>query len=391
VPAELITARQQRLAQALESADFDAFLAVSPANVDYATGYQSVSGAVHGRSGIGAFVTPTRTVCAGPVADSAPALDSGIAEEDYVAYGRFYFESRDGAAAPTRMVDAHADLVEALRSAALLAGLGSATIGVDEHALPPDHRAKLAAALPEATLVDASAWALSVRSRKLPGEVELLERGARLAEDGITAAIEAATVGTTERELAAIVARTLVEGGVMPRFVVVTSGPRAALADALATDRALAPGDLVRFDIGGILDGYWSDIGRTAVVGEPSSTQQRFYDAILAGEEEELAKIRPGATAGKIFDVAIAAVEQRGLFPYRRHHCGHGIGLDVYEPPIVSPGVEREIEPGMVFCLETPYYEIGWGGMMVEDTIVITEDGHRRFNVSDRGLRVIAA
>jgi Xaa-Pro aminopeptidase len=195
----------------------------------------------------------------------------------------------------------------------------------------------------------------------------------------------------TEQELAVIVARTLVEGGAMPRFVVVTSGPRAALADALATGRQLAPGDLVRFDVGGILDGYWSDIGRTAVVGEPSGTQQRLYDAILAGEEEELARIRPGMPANELFDAAIAAVERRGLFPYRRHHCGHGIGLNVYEPPIVSPGVAREIEPDMVFCLETPYYEIGWGGMMVEDTIVVTEDGHRMFNVSDRSLRVIPA
>jgi Xaa-Pro aminopeptidase len=389
--ADLIAARKQRLAEALEAAEFDAFLAVSPANVDYATGYRSVSGAVHGRSGIGVFVGATRTVLAGPVADSAPALADGIAEEDYVAYGRFYFESRDGNAAPTRMVDAHADLVDAMRAAALLAGLGSATIGVDEAALRPTDRARLAEALPGATFVDASGWALKVRSRKLPGELDLLERGARLAEDGVTAALAQAAVGVTERELAKVIAQTMAAGGAMPKFVVVTSGERAALADAFATDRKLAPGDLVRFDIGGDLDGYWSDIGRTAVVGEASPTQKRLYDAIFAGEEEQLQRIRPGMAASEVFDIAITEVERHGLFPYRRHHCGHGIGLDVYEPPIVAPGVSQEIEAGMVFCLETPYYEIGWGGMMVEDTIVVTEDGHRMFNVSDRSLRVIPA
>ena len=388
---ELTAARRSRLAAAVAEAPFDAFLAMTPANVNYATGYQSVSGAVHGRSGIASFVTPERTVSAGPVADAAPALAGGIAEDDYVGYGRFFFESRDGAAAPTRMVDAHADLVAAARSAALLAGLGTATIGVDDSAIHPDQLARLAAALPNVTFVNASAWALRVRARKLPGEVELLERSARLAEDGITAAINAAKVGVTEQELATIVARTMVEGGAMPRFVVVTSGERAALADAFATDRPLAPGDLVRFDVGAVLDGYWSDIGRTAVVGEPDPLQRRFYDAIAAGEEQQLALIRPGMPASEVFDIAIAEVERRGLFPYRRHHCGHGIGLDVYEPPIVSAGTDQEIEEGMVFCLETPYYEIGWGGMMVEDTIVVTADGHRRLSVSDRSLRVIPA
>ena len=387
--ADLIAARQERLAAAVQDAPFDAFLAVSPANVDYATGYQSVSGAVHGRSGIASFVTPERTVSAGPVADAAPALHGGIAEEDYVAYGRFFFESRDGTAAPTRMVDAHADLVDAARSAALLAGLGTATIGVDEAAMHPDHRARLAAALPNVTFVDASVWALRVRARKLPGELELLERSARLAEDGITAAVKAARAGMTERELATVVARTMVDGGAMPRFVVVTAGERSALADAFATDRPLRPGDLVRFDIGAVLDGYWSDIGRTAVVGEPNALQQRFYDAIEAGEAEQLARIRPGMAAAEVFDIAIAEVERRGLFPYRRHHCGHGIGLDVYEPPIISPGVTQQIEQDMVFCLETPYYELGWGGMMVEDTVVVTADGHRRLSLSDRSLRVI--
>jgi Xaa-Pro aminopeptidase len=126
-------------------------------------------------------------------------------------------------------------------------------------------------------------------------------------------------------------------------------------------------------------------------VGEASPTQKRLYDAIFAGEEEQLQRIRPGMAASEVFDIAITEVERHGLFPYRRHHCGHGIGLDVYEPPIVAPGVSQEIEAGMVFCLETPYYEIGWGGMMVEDTIVVTEDGHRMFNVSDRSLRVIPA
>jgi Xaa-Pro aminopeptidase len=179
--------------------------------------------------------------------------------------------------------------------------------------------------------------------------------------------------------------------GAEPRFVVATTGPRSAFADVYPSDQAIVPGDLVRFDVGCVVDGYWSDIGRTAVVGEPDSLQAKRYAAILEGEEQQLAAIRPGVSARSIFELALDVVEANGVSPYRRQHCGHGIGLDVYEPPIINRATDALLEEGMTFCLETPYYVLGWGGMMVEDTIVLTADGHRRFTVTDRGMRIIAA
>ena len=99
--------------------------------------------------------------------------------------------------------------------------------------------------------------------------------------------------------------------------------------------------------------------------------------------------IRPGVSAEQVFDVAVSAVEAAGLAPYRRHHCGHAIGTEVYERPVISPGSSTALEPGMVFCVETPYYEIGWGGMMIEDSLVVTDTGVEMLTTSDRSLRVI--
>jgi Xaa-Pro aminopeptidase len=390
MPDSLTRERIAKLRSALAAAPFDTFLAVSAANILYATGYRSMGATVFGQPTMGAFVTGDRTVVAGPVADSAPATDAAIAADDFIPYGRFYFESvteLPSAFAP----DAHPTFVEAMRTAALTAGLADATIGVDEAALNPNALAQLTLALPGVRFVDASAWALRVRSRKLPGEVSLLERAARLAEDGVAAAIDEAAVGMTERELSAIVTKVIAAGGGEPRFAVASSGPRSAFADVFPTDRALAPGDLLRFDVGCIVDGYWSDIGRTAVIGEPDSLQVKRYNAILDGEEQQLARVRPGVTAAEMFQLAIDMVESNGISPYRRQHCGHGIGLDVYEPPIINGVTDTALEEGMTFCFETPYYVVGWGGMMVEDTIVVTADGHRRFTVTDRGLRVVAA
>ena len=384
----LIRERTTRLRAALSSAPFDAFLAVSAANILDATGYRSMGASVFGQPTMGAFVAGDRTVVAGPAADAAPATAESIAVDDFVPYGRFYFESA-GELPAAFTPDLHRGIVEAMTSAARSAGLAAATIGVDEAALDPSVRAQLSLALPDVRFVDASTWAMRTRSLKLPAELGLLERAARLAEDGVAAAIDTATIGMSERELAAVVNGVITAGGGEPRFTVVSSGPRSAFADVFPTDRTLEPGDLLRFDVGCIIEGYWSDIGRTAVIGAPDDLQAKRYQAILEGEEQQLASVRPGVTAAQMFQLAVDAVEANGLAPYRRQHCGHGIGMDVYEAPVINGSSDRVLEPGMTFCFETPYYELGWGGMMVEDTLVVTPEGHRRFTVTDRDLRVV--
>jgi Xaa-Pro dipeptidase len=191
VTDSLIAQRISKLRARLAAAPFDAFLAVSAANVLYATGYRSLGASVHGIPSMGALVGGDRTVVVGPVADSAPATDSAIAVDDYVPYGRFYFESATELP-PAFAPDAHVGFVDAMVAAVASCHLSSAAIGVDEAALNPSTLAQLSVALPDVRFVDASSWALRVRAAKLAGEVELLERSARLAEDGVAAAIGAA-------------------------------------------------------------------------------------------------------------------------------------------------------------------------------------------------------
>lgn len=389
---DLARQRTDRLGDRLVEAPFDAVLSLSPAAVDYATGYRSVSSAVHGVSGLAALTSPSGLALAGPVADAAPAFDAGIPEGAYAAYGRFFFESPGGGARATQLVDQHADQAGAISTLVRQHGLEKASVGLESAAATSELRQALAQALPGVTWVDATSWLGAVRSTKLPGELDLLTRAAQSVERAIVAAIDTAAVGVTERSLATVVARAMVDDGQEPRFVVVTSGPRSALADAYASDRPIERGDLVRFDVGGTIDGYWSDIGRTAVVGDPSPRQAQLYEAILAGEEAELALAGPGVAARDVFAKAIEVVERAGgPQPYRRQHAGHGIGLTVYEPPIIRPDDPGLLEVGMTFCFETPYYELGWGGMMVEDALVVTEEGCRRLTSLARGLTVIPA
>lgn len=372
------------LRNALDDSPYDWLALGSPEHIGYSTGYRSVAGDLFRSHRMLALVSVDRTVLVGSAADGAAAFDLGISAHDYVSFGTFFFESVDATAPELGLASQHDSFHEAVAHAVSEAGVAG-RVGVDAGA------ADLAEvfASHRINVTDVVGWMYDLRSVKLPVEIEKLRISARLAEQGITAALDVACVGVSETELAGVVAATMASGGGSPRFTVVTSGPRSALSDARATERALRLGDLLRFDVGCTFDGYWSDVGRTAVVGEPTRRQASRYDAILAGEQAQLAMIHPGVSAEQVFDVAVSAVEAAGLAPYRRHHCGHAIGTEVYERPVISPGSSTALEPGMVFCVETPYYEIGWGGMMIEDSLVVTDTGVEMLTTSDRSLRVI--
>src|SRR5690606_36120551 len=151
-----IAARRERLRAALETAPFDTVLTLSGPNFDYATGYRSVSATVHGVSPLAALINATDLLVIGPVSDSAPGFDAGLVEGDFLAYGRFFFESEGGSAEATRLVEQNADYAAVITAAVLRLGLGNARIGIDDAACPVPLRRALADLLPGVDFVDAS-------------------------------------------------------------------------------------------------------------------------------------------------------------------------------------------------------------------------------------------
>jgi Xaa-Pro dipeptidase len=230
----------------------------------------------------------------------------------------------------------------------------------------------------------------TIRMIKTEEEIRRLEAAALAIESSYEAAIEAAAEGVSEAELASVFDRNTIAIGSRPHFTVLAFGERGALPNAVPTQwRTLRPGDAIRFDIGCKTEQYSSDIARTAVFGEPSEKLQLYYDAILAGEQAAIDMMRPGVSAKDVFAAVVAATRDAGIPHYRRHHVGHGIGLDTYDAPMLAETTETLLEPGMVFEVETPYYELGFTGLQVEDTVVVTEDGCRVLTRSTRDLRVI--
>jgi Xaa-Pro aminopeptidase len=374
----LTAERVARLREALDASGYDAVVATTPESVTYASGYRSVSGGLFRTHQMAVVLTADDAWLVAPAADAAPAVDTGISAERVVPFGRFYFEAVDGSPVAD-MADRHDGFSSALRAA--IAAARPQRLAVENIV---GELSDLASVVDDGTpLIN------SVRGAKQPDEIPLLAYAAQLAETAVDAALGDADEGITELELARRIAATMVAGGADPRFVVATVGHRSALADAYPTHKPWRRGEIARFDVGCVYNGYWSDIGRTAVLGEPTAEQERRYAALLAGEEAQFDFAKPGIKAAEVFDRAVDVVTANGVEPYRRHHCGHGIGLAVYEPPIISPGVEQPLAEGMTFCFETPYYELGWGGMMVEDTVVVTAEGVELLTRTGRGLRVV--
>jgi Xaa-Pro aminopeptidase len=377
---QLAGERRTRLQTALADAAFDLLLLTSAESVHYASGFRSVAASVFSDYMMAAVVSPTDLLLIVGAGDVAAALDSGIAAEELIAHGTFFFEGSQAGSGFTT----HPDVADAIGAAFSRMAGPKSVLAVESSARAATMTSGLTSGF-----IDATEWLMAVRAVKLPAEQQLLRAAATIAEQGIAAGIGGIVPGCRERDIASLVAKTMAAHGAAPRFVVVTSGERSALSDAFASERAIEPGDLVRFDIGCVYDGYWSDIARTAVVGPPSPAQSSRYAALHAGVLAEFEQARPGVTAGELFDIGVETVRAHGLVPYRRHHVGHAIGLSVYERPIVAPNVATVLQPGMVFCLETPYYELGWGGMMVEDTGVVTDNGFELFTTLDRELAVV--
>jgi Xaa-Pro aminopeptidase len=133
-------------------------------------------------------------------------------------------------------------------------------------------------------------------------------------------------------------------------------------------------GDLVRLDVTISYRGYWADSGRSACIGTPSAEVRKRYAGIRIAVESALRTIRPGVTFADVYGVAMTAV-QAHIPGYKRRHCGHAIGLRPYDGLLVAPDEATVIEANMVLNIEVPYYGVGWGGLQLEDTIVVTEDG----------------
>lgn len=280
---------------------------------------------------------------------------------------------------------------EAMVVALQNAGLAQATVGYDERGLDPALAGRLEERLPKLTLVPAGATFRDIRCVKSPDELGRISAAVRVTEEAIQEAARQAKAGMPEKEMCLAFELAQVRRGAHPNMNHVGFGRSAALGMTNVPDDRLKPGDMIRFDVGCIYQGYATDLSRTFAFGAPPDKIVKYYNAILKGQDRALAMIRPGVTGAEVFAAAVEEVRRSGIPHYGRQHVGHGIGIGLagYDKPLLAPDDRTPLEPDMVLCVETPYYELGWGSVQVEDMIVVTEDGYRRLTTMSRELKVL--
>jgi Xaa-Pro dipeptidase len=377
----------ERLDAALKTFGVDVLVATSPADVAYLTGFWSFSRSVYPTE-IAAVYSKAGTALVIPTID-APALAAGDGAADHVAcHGRFFINLAERADEHARRgvqlaADPTETAAEALARVLDALGLRGARVGLDDAARPG--AATIAARLTRFRLTPAAGAVAGARVVKGPYEIECLAQALRIAEEAIHSVLGDLKPGTTEREAVELYERAVASRRATPYAAMIAFGPNAALPAAPPGESALRSGELVRFDVGCVFKGYRGDVARMGVLGEPNARAQRAYDAVEAGVQAGLDAIRPGVEASAVFEAAVAAVRNAGLPEFRRHHVGHGIGLEPAEAPWLKPGGEP-LQAGMVLRVEAPYYELGAFGVSVKETVLVTRGGASVVNRSHRGL-----
>jgi Xaa-Pro aminopeptidase len=372
-PGDALSRRHQIIRDACASRSLDALVVTSLPNIRYLTNFTGSSAIVVLTPDHLQFITDFRYLTA--VTDTigtgseCPGLDLVTVDGSY-----------------------DATLATVLQSMpAARVGFEAANLTVARHEWL---RATLRAGQSSIALVPTEGVVERARSRKDAYELRTLRTAAEMLSRIVPGAIEDVRRGRTEREVAqSIDERLRREGFEKPAFdTIVASGPNSALPHAHPSERRITENDLVVLDFGGVYDSYCVDLTRTVSVGKADSRVREVYGAVLAAHDLAIEAVRPGASRFSIDAAARDELTRRGFGAMFGHGTGHGLGIEVHEDPRVGMRRAEDVNDdeavvaGMVFTIEPGAYLPGWGGVRIEDDVVVTETAVERLTTAKTEL-----
>ncbi|MBL0172623.1 MAG: aminopeptidase P family protein [Gemmatimonadaceae bacterium] len=227
-----------------------------------------------------------------------------------------------------------------------------------------------------------------LRERKDPGEIACIARAIGIAQRALAATVPMIRPGLSETQVAGLLEHHLRDEGSedFPFSSIVASGPRSALPHARAGTRMLQTGDWVLLDFGAVRGGYCSDITRTVVLGRASDEQREVYEVVREANARASGALRVGMKGMAADAVAREYIDACGLGEAFGHSLGHGIGLEVHEAPRLAKAADAPLSSGAVVTIEPGVYKPGWGGVRIEDDVLLTDDGPRILTTFPRDL-----
>jgi Xaa-Pro dipeptidase len=350
--------RRASLRELLSDDALDAMVVTAPVNVRYLTGFTGSNGAVLVTGAAAVLATDGRY-------DEQSRRETGIAD---VLITRDTLAALVGAAAERRATRV---AVERTHVTLQMYDEMSAAAGTT------------VALAPRAGLVE------RLRLVKDDDEIAALQRAAAVADLAWAETGRLMHPGITERQLALAVEEGMRRHGAdAPAFAtIVAAGPNGSEPHHVPGDYVVRDGDLVTVDMGARVDGYHSDMTRTVAVGAPAAWQRELHDIVAEAQRRGREAAVPGHPVADVDRAARAVIVAAGHGDHFVHGVGHGVGLQIHEAPMLSSSATDLLVPGMVVTVEPGVYVAGRGGVRIEDTLVITPEGHRVITTAAYGLR----
>ncbi len=249
----------------------------------------------------------------------------------------------------------------------------------------------LKAALAGVELIPTNQMVEELRQVKDAHERDLMQRASEIAEHAFLHILNLIKPGISEREIALEMEHYMRKLGAdgLAFDTIVASGTRSSLPHGRASAKLIAKGDFITMDFGALYQGYCSDMTRTVVVGQPSDKQREIYAIVLDAHMQALNAVRPGPLGREIDAIARQVISDKGYGEFFGHGLGHGVGKVVHEGPSCGARGETALRPGHVITIEPGIYIPNWGGVRIEDMVMVTEDGFHNFNRTSKQLIIL--
>ncbi|MGJ8663119.1 MAG: M24 family metallopeptidase [Marinicella sp.] len=233
-----------------------------------------------------------------------------------------------------------------------------------------------------------SRWVEDLRYTKDVSEINSIQSAAKIADQALAELIRSIKVGITERELAIeLEYQMALLGSEEPSFnTIMLAAERSALPHGIPGDKKLAAGDLLLIDFGATINGYHSDMTRTFILGQADAKQKEIYQTVLSAQQAAMDALTIGISGNELHQIAKGILDQSPYAAYQGEGLGHGLGLDLHELPLMGMGQDLAIKKHTVITIEPGIYIPGWGGVRIEDDVVLTDDGLLQLTQSPREL-----
>jgi len=270
----------------------------------------------------------------------------------------------------------------------VLNGLGIQSIAFEDEHMTVNAFDTYKANMPSVEFAPINQLIESLRIQKTEDEIESIRKSAATADAAFNHILSFIEVGMREKEVALELEMFMKKQGAsaLSFDIIVASGWRSSLPHGRASDKLIETGEFVTMDFGCVLNGYCSDMTRTIVMGKASDKHKKVYQTVLRAQEAALEAIKPGISGKEADKVARDIITEEGFGEYFGHGLGHGVGLEVHEAPRLAPIGEKILEKNMVVTDEPGIYIPEFGGVRIEDLIVVTEDGCERLSTSPKHL-----